>query len=186
MGAGSSKGAQERGQKQFRPTAQEPDAQLEGQGVSGKREHEMPNMDKIMDTVKGEAEVDHARSGGPGGQGVNKTNSQAILKWNFWGSEALNVEQKTRLFQKLDGSKRLNNAGEIVIHSQNHRSWHRNREEAFTRLRGIIEEGLTPEKKRKETKPSRGAQRRRMDEKTKQGEKKRSRSEGKRIDRSDW
>ena len=117
--------------------------------------------------------VTAARSGGPGGQNVNKVASKVILRFALAPSRALGDRRKSILFQRL--AARLTTGGEIVIHASRFRDRARNLEDARERLASMLNEALQTVKKRVATKPTRGSQRRRMDSKRARGEIKRQR-----------
>ena len=107
-------------------------------------------------------------SGGPGGQNVNKVATTVQLRFDVQNSSSLPDHVKHRLKQ-LAGN-RMNRAGEIVLVANRHRTQERNRADAKERLVALIEEAAKPPPpKRRPTKPSLGAKRRRMDSKTKRG-----------------
>jgi len=107
-------------------------------------------------------------SGGPGGQNVNKVATTVQLRFDVQNSSSLPDHVKYRLKQ-LAGN-RLNRVGEIVLVANRHRTQERNRADAKERLVSLIEEAAKPPPpKRRPTKPSLGAKRRRMDTKTKRG-----------------
>ncbi|MBI5500073.1 MAG: aminoacyl-tRNA hydrolase [Deltaproteobacteria bacterium] len=101
-----------------------------------------------------------SRSGGPGGQNVNKVASRVTLRWNVLASVALDGAQKQRLAEKL--ASRLTVGGELVIHADEHRSQHMNRESARARLAALVREALEVLPDRIPTRPTRGAKRRRL------------------------
>ncbi len=112
-------------------------------------------------TIPGnELEVATSRSGGPGGQHVQKTSSRVSLRWNIRDSIAITPLQRTRLMQKL--ASRLTLEGELLIHVDSERSQIRNRDIARERLAYIVLEALKVAKKRVATKPTRGAKERRI------------------------
>lgn len=115
-----------------------------------------------------ELDFSYARSRGPGGQNVNKTNSAAVLRWNLLASEAFTVEQKERIFKKLEN--RLTKDGDLVIRSDEFRDQDRNRSECIRRLGEVLERALFVPKKRIATKPSRSSQRKRVEAKKSHGE----------------
>jgi len=109
-----------------------------------------------------------ARSSGPGGQNVNKVNSKATLRWNATASAALPDDVRSR-FLKLYAS-RLTNDGEILITSQESRDQPKNIAICLEKLRGMIQQVLTPPKKRRPTKPTKGSKQRRLNEKKQRSE----------------
>ncbi len=101
-----------------------------------------------------------SRSSGPGGQGVNTTDSRVELSFDLAASEALGPLFKTRALERL-GSRLVN--GVITIAASEFRSQLRNREAAEMRLAQLLREAIAPPpKKRRPTKPSRGAVERRI------------------------
>lgn len=110
-----------------------------------------------------ELEFTYARSRGPGGQNVNKTNSAALLRWNLWNSQSLTPEMKERLFAKLES--KLTEEGDLLIRSDVHRDQDQNRSECIERLHETLAKALFVPKKRLATKPTRGATRRRLSSK---------------------
>lgn len=101
-----------------------------------------------------------ARSGGPGGQNVNKVSSRAILHWALDANTSLPAEVRARV--RARERNRLTTAGELVIQSQTHRTQDRNREACLEKLREIVRRALIVPRPRKPTKPTRGSQLRRL------------------------
>lgn len=114
-----------------------------------------------------------ARSGGPGGQNVNKVASKAVLRWNIAASSALPADVKHRLAQQQPRFFTLD--GELIIMSQKYRDQERNREDCLEKLRAIILQSLYVPKARKKTRPSRGAKKRRLHEKKRRSDVKQNR-----------
>ncbi|ASD63575.1 alternative ribosome rescue aminoacyl-tRNA hydrolase ArfB [Bdellovibrio bacteriovorus] len=116
------------------------------------------------------AELDftYARSRGPGGQNVNRTNSAAILRWNLMSSQVISEELKLRLQAKL--AAQLTEDGDILIRSDVHRDQDQNRSECIARLHALLRKALFVPKKRVATKPSRSSVRKRLDTKRKHSE----------------
>lgn len=113
-----------------------------------------------------------ARSSGPGGQNVNKVNSKATLRWSPpEGSMPKPVWNRFRALAK----RYLTADGEIVIQSQEHRDQPQNIEACRSRLAVLLRQALVRPKSRIKTKPSRSAQRKRLDEKKRHSDKKKSR-----------
>ncbi len=121
-----------------------------------------------------ELEEQASRSGGPGGQHVNKTSSRVTLRWNLRNSPTLSDEQRVRLLDRLHS--RITRAGDLIVHVDGHRSRRRNLEEARERLVDILTQGLEVARSRRSTAPSRAARRQRMDEKRRRSNLKRNRS----------
>ena len=115
-----------------------------------------------------------SRSGGPGGQHVNKTSNRVTLRWNVMKSRSLNEDQRTRLLARLDA--RLTRSGDLIVHVDGHRSRRRNLDEARERLVSILAEALEVPRARRPTAPSRAARRRRMDDKRHRSNLKRDRT----------
>jgi ribosome-associated protein len=103
------------------------------------------------------------RSGGPGGQNVNKVASKAVLRWNLTASPSLPEEVKGR-FQALN-KRRITAEGELVITSQRFRDQERNRQDCLDKLGELIRQAASLPKPRRPTKPSRGSRERRLREK---------------------
>ena len=113
------------------------------------------------------------RSGGPGGQAVNKVASKVVLRFSIPRSAALDPDQKARLLARL--RSRLTRDGELVIHASAERERLRNEKEARGRLARLVAGALAPEKARVKTRPSASARRRRLESKRRRGETKRGR-----------
>jgi ribosome-associated protein len=114
-----------------------------------------------------------SRSGGPGGQNVNKVASRVTLRWNVRTSVALDDGRKQLVAEKL--ASRMTVEGEIVIHADEHRSQHMNRESARARLAAMVREALKIPPRRIPTRPTGGAKRRRLAGKKRRSEVKRGR-----------
>lgn len=114
-----------------------------------------------------------SRSSGPGGQGVNTTDSRVELSWDLAASSVLPPALKARALARL-GDRLVD--GVLTITASEHRSQLRNREAAQARLAARIAEAIAPPPRpRRPTKPSRGAVERRIAEKKRRGQLKRGR-----------
>lgn len=125
-------------------------------------------------TIPGdELTIAFARSGGPGGQNVNKVSSKAELRWTPGTSRALNADDRALVVSKLAG--RLTTDGELIVVSTLTRDQIANRGDAEDKLAAIVRAALFRPKPRKKTKPSRGSKERRLKAKKVRGEIKRGR-----------
>ena len=115
----------------------------------------------------------YARSGGPGGQNVNKVASKAILHWNVQATASLPPDVKHRFLAQQH--TRINAEGELVLSSEKYRDQPRNVEDCLEKLRGAILQAVHVPKKRRPTKPTRGSRERRLDAKRQQSARKASR-----------
>ena len=112
------------------------------------------------------------RSGGPGGQHVNKVSTAVQLRFDITAS-TLPLHVKERL-KRLAGSK-VSNEGVLIISSRGTRRRERNRTEAVDKLVALIREAAERPKRRVKTRVSKGARERRMDDKKVRGSTKRLR-----------
>ncbi|AOW18275.1 aminoacyl-tRNA hydrolase [Polaribacter vadi] len=103
------------------------------------------------------------RSSGAGGQHVNKTSSKIELTFDLENSNSLSEDEKTLLKTKL--SSKLTNENVLILFCEETRSQHRNKDLAIKRFLGLIEANLIRPKRRKKTKPSKGAIKKRLETK---------------------
>jgi ribosome-associated protein len=122
---------------------------------------------------EGELRWRFSRSSGPGGQSVNTTDSRVELSWDLAASPALSPVQRERALERLSG--RLVD-GVITIAASEHRSQLRNRTAAEARLSALVADAIgPPPRRRRPTRPSKGANDRRIAEKKRRGDIKRLR-----------
>jgi ribosome-associated protein len=103
------------------------------------------------------------RSGGPGGQNVNKVASKAVLRWSLESNTSLPEEVKLRLCGQQ--RRRITTEGEMVLTSQRYRDQDRNRQDCLEKLRDFVLAALEAPRPRKATRPSRGSKLRRLGDK---------------------
>lgn len=109
-----------------------------------------------------------SRASGPGGQGVNTTDSRVELTVDLAGTSSLDDRQRERVLEALAG--RLVE-GRLTVVASEHRSQLRNRQAAAERLAQLLREALAPPPpRRRPTKPSRGARRRRAEAKARRSQ----------------
>ncbi|GET34475.1 aminoacyl-tRNA hydrolase [Prolixibacter bellariivorans] len=120
-----------------------------------------------------------SRSSGAGGQNVNKVNTKVELRFHVESSVLLSPEEKSVLMRKL--ANRINKEGELILTEQNERSQLKNKEKVIDRFYRLINRALTPQKKRRATRPTMASRRRRLETKKQHSEKK-SRRQNPRLD----
>lgn len=120
-----------------------------------------------------ELTVRAVRSSGPGGQNVNRVSTKVELTFDLPGSSALDAAVKARLAALA--KHRLDAEGRLVVTSQLTRSQVQNLEDARQKLAALVRAALAVPKRRRPTRPSRGAKERRLSDKRREGDKKRER-----------
>ena len=116
-----------------------------------------------MIDVSQEIKLQTTRSGGKGGQNVNKVETAVIAYFSIEGSQLITPEQKTIIQQKL--SNRINSEGELVVKAQTFRTQLENKEEAVRKINELVTTALKKKKMRIPTKPSKQVKEKRLEEK---------------------
>jgi ribosome-associated protein len=120
-----------------------------------------------------ELEFRTSRSSGPGGQGVNTTDSRVELRFDLAGSPSIPPEAKERAMRRL--ASRVDSAGRLRLVAQNQRSQLANRRDATERFAAMLASALAAPRTRRPTRPGAAATTRRMEAKRRRGTTKRLR-----------
>jgi ribosome-associated protein len=126
----------------------------------------LPPEIRVTDRVRvpaAEVSLSYARSGGPGGQHVNRTSSKVLLRWNPFTSAALNADDRRFLRERL--ASRLTTEGDLLITSDVERDQSRNVADALERFVRVVRDAIRRPTPRKATRPTRGSRERRIEAK---------------------
>lgn len=119
----------------------------------------------MMPDIKYEIKYKTARSGGKGGQNVNKVETMVEGYWDVEGSQLFSEEEKIRLLNKL--ANKINADGKLLVKSQEERSQLANKEIVQRKMNDLVAKALLVPKKRRPTKPSLGSKLKRLETKKK-------------------
>ena len=133
----------------------------------------MFEIDHQLGVPEEEFDWSFVRSGGPGGQNVNKVASKAVLRWDVAGTASLPGEVKARL--RIQQANRITTEGVLILTSQQYRDQERNRRDCLDKLRAMILRAAIAPKKRRPTRATRGSKERRIQAKKRRAAQKTSR-----------
>lgn len=119
------------------------------------------NQEKIIQ----ELNFKFTRSGGAGGQHVNKVSTKVVLQFDVEKSTALDADEKVILQEKLQN--KISKTGLLTLSADTSRSQHKNKEIVIKRFLELIKVALKPKKKRKKTKKPHSANLKRLEKKKK-------------------
>ena len=145
---------------------------LGGKTMSAEKKSTLSHLEEKGIDVS-EFSYNAVRSSGPGGQNVNKVSSKVELRWCL---QSTGWAQTKVAILKSYAANRITQSGEIIFASDEFRDQPRNKERCLEKLLELVEKALKPKKKRKPTKPGKGAVEKRIRAKKQNSERKARRS----------
>lgn len=136
----------------------------------------MPKIFATLTIPDDEVRITFVRSGGPGGQHVNKVATTALLQFDYLSSPSLPEESKELLREYPDS--RIGKDGTITIRAGRYRSQERNRQDAFNRLAALVAAALKPRPPRRPTRPTAASLKKRLAVKRRRSDLKKQRRKG--------
>ncbi|MCL2478187.1 MAG: aminoacyl-tRNA hydrolase [Treponema sp.] len=131
------------------------------------------NNAELLQSIHSSGRADFSRSGGPGGQNVNKVNTKVTLRVRIEALEGLNEAELARLRETL--ASRITDGGELVVNASEERSQRINLERAYARMENLVLNAARLPRIRRPTKPGRAAREERLRSKRSLAQKKNSR-----------
>jgi ribosome-associated protein len=125
-------------------------------------------MAQSIEIPDSELRMKTSRSGGPGGQNVNKLETRVTVELDLEATDLLTEQQKARVREKL--GSRISTEGVLQVSSQRSRTQARNREDAVRKLNELVNEALVEEPERKPTRVPKKVKRKRLEDKRKRSE----------------
>lgn len=115
-----------------------------------------------------------SKSGGPGGQNVNKRSTESGVRWNVFSSKEFTPEEKEKIREFCKNN--INKKGDLIVRAREERSQFQNRKRAFEKLNNLVAAALMPKRERIATEPTPASKERRLKEKKRISEKKKWRA----------